>query len=97
VKIIPVLLILCYNGSLVTRTVVSLTTKFNSLILVFSVSGFALSFGVKILNLMVLYDVSLPAQLRCIIVFIRKEEIHVQIADRCAPSKISNGAENSVL
>jgi hypothetical protein len=61
------------------------------------VSGFALSSGVKIFDIMVLYDVSLPAQLCCIILYIQKKESHVQIEDRCASSKISNGEENSVL
>jgi hypothetical protein len=45
-----------------------------------------------------LYDFCfLPAQFCFIIVHIWKVESHVQIADRCAPWKISNGAENLVL
>jgi hypothetical protein len=43
-QIIPILSILCYNGSLVTWTVVSLTTaKFKPL--TFSMCGFALSYS----------------------------------------------------
>jgi hypothetical protein len=38
----------------------------------------------------------LPAYCCYIIVFIRKVERCVQIADRCAPWKISSGAENLV-
>jgi hypothetical protein len=48
-------LILCYNGSLVTWTVVSLTTaKFKPLI--FSVFGFALSYTANMFILVILYD-----------------------------------------
>jgi hypothetical protein len=44
-QIILILHILCYNDSLLTWTVVSLTTaKFNTLIRIFSMSGFALSY-----------------------------------------------------
>jgi hypothetical protein len=51
----PILRILCYNGSLVTWTVVSLTTaKFKPL--TFSTSGFTLSYTANIFILMILYD-----------------------------------------
>jgi hypothetical protein len=80
-----ILRILCYNGSLVTWRVVSLTaTKFKSLI--FSMSGFTLSYTVNMFILMILYDF--------IIVYTRKVENRVQIADRRALWKISSGAEN---
>jgi hypothetical protein len=47
---------------------------------------------------MILYDFCLlPAQFCYIIIYIWNVDIHVQIADRCAPWKISNGAENLVL
>jgi hypothetical protein len=68
----PILRILCYNGSLVTWTIVRLTTaEFKSLI--FSVSGFSLSYTTNMLILMILYDFCLlPAQFCYIIVYIRK-------------------------
>jgi hypothetical protein len=54
-QIMSILLILCYNGSLVTWTVVSLTTpQFKPLI--FSMSGFALSYTTNIFILMTLHD-----------------------------------------
>jgi hypothetical protein len=54
-QIMPILHILCYNGSLVTWMVVSLTTaKFNHLI--FSMSGFASSYTANMFILMILYD-----------------------------------------
>jgi hypothetical protein len=54
-QIMPILLILCYNGSLVTWTVVSLTTaKFKPL--TFSVSGFALSYTTNMFILKILCD-----------------------------------------
>jgi hypothetical protein len=94
-QIMPILHILCYNGTSVTRTVVSLTTvKFKPL--VFSTSGFTLSYTANIF--MILDDFSLlPAQFCYIIVYIRKVENCAQIADRCAPWKISNGVQNLVL
>jgi hypothetical protein len=84
----PILLVLCCNGSSVTWTVVSLTTvKFQ--LLIFSVSGFALSYTTNMFIIMILYDFSLlPAQFCYIIVYIRKVESLVQIADRYAPWKI---------
>jgi hypothetical protein len=60
--------------------------------------GFALSYTENIFILMILYDFYLlPAQFRYIIVYIRKVESRVQIADLWAPWKISNGAENIVF
>jgi hypothetical protein len=54
-QIMPNLHILCYNGSLVIWMVVSLTTaKFKPLI--FSMSGFILSYTANIFILMILYD-----------------------------------------
>jgi hypothetical protein len=89
-QIMPNLHILCYNGSLVFWTVVSLTTaKFKPLL--FSTSGFTLSYTANMFILMILYDFCLsPAQFCYIIVYIRKVESCVQVADRCAPWKISN-------
>jgi hypothetical protein len=59
--------------------------------------GFAkhiLSYVANMSILMILYDFCLlPAQFCHIIVYIWKVESHVQIADRCAPWKISSGAE----
>jgi hypothetical protein len=64
----PSLRILCYNGSLVTWTVVSLASaKFK--LLIFSVSGFALSYTANMFILMILCDFCLsPAQFCYIIV-----------------------------
>jgi hypothetical protein len=54
-QITAILLVLWYNGSLITCTVVSLTTaKFKPL--VFSMSGFALSHTSNMFILMILYD-----------------------------------------
>jgi hypothetical protein len=80
-QIMPILRILCYNGSSVPWTVVSLTTaKFKPLI--FSVSGFAVSYTANTFILMILYDFCLlPVKFCCIIVYIRKVESYVQIAD----------------
>jgi hypothetical protein len=68
----PILRILCYNGSLVTSTVVSLTTaKFKFLI--HSVSGFTLSYTKNMFILVILYDFCLSrAQFYYIIVYIGK-------------------------
>jgi hypothetical protein len=90
-------LILCYNSSLVTWTVVSLTTaKFKPLI--FSMSGFALFYTENMFIFMILYDFCLlPAQFSYIIIYIWKAESHVQIADRCASWYISSYVENVVL
>jgi hypothetical protein len=91
-QIMILLLILCYNVSLVTRTVASLTTaKLKPHI-------FSMSYTANMFILMILYDFCfLPSQFCYIIVYIRKVESPVQIADRCAPCKISNGAQNHVL
>jgi hypothetical protein len=77
--------------------VISLTTaKFKPYI--FSVSGFTFSYTTNIFILMILYDFCLsPTQFYCIIVYIRKVESCVQIADRCAPWKIPSGAQNIIL
>jgi hypothetical protein len=49
-------------------------------------SGFALSYTANMFILMILYDVCLlPAQFCYMIVYIRKVESRVQIADRCVP------------
>jgi hypothetical protein len=96
-QIMPILRILCYNGSLVNWTVVSLiTAKFKRLI--FSTSGFALSYIANTFILVILYDFCLlPARFCNIIVYIQKVENRVQNADRCAPWKIPNGVENLLL
>jgi hypothetical protein len=96
-QIMPILRILCYNGSLVTWAVVSKTAaKFKPLI--FSMYDFVLSNAANMFILKILCDFWLfPAQCFYLIVYIRKVESHAQIADRCAPWKISNGAENLVL
>jgi hypothetical protein len=66
-EIMPILCILCYNSSLVTWTVVSLTTtKFKSLI--FFVSGFALSYTKNMFILMILS----PAQFCYIIIYVQQ-------------------------
>jgi hypothetical protein len=86
-QIMPILRILCYNGSLVISTVVTLTAvKFEPLI--FYISVFALSYVVNMFILMILYDFCLsPVQFCCIIVYIQKVESCVQIEDRCALGK----------
>jgi hypothetical protein len=61
-------------------------------------SGFALSYAKNMFIFTILYDFCLlPAQFYYITVYIRNVESHVQIVVRCAPWKISNGAENLVL
>jgi hypothetical protein len=73
----PILCILCYNGSLVTWTVVSLTAaKCKHFIL--SMSGFAFSYTVNMFILMILYFCLSPEQFCHIIVRIWKIENHVQ-------------------
>jgi hypothetical protein len=86
-----------YYNSLVTWTAVWLSAAiFKPLI--FPVSRFALSNVRNIRIVMVLYDFCLwPAYFGYMIVYIRKFVIHLQIANGCAPWKISNGAENFVL
>jgi hypothetical protein len=72
------------------------TAKFKPLI--FSMSGFTLSYTANMSILIILDDIRLlPAQLYYIIVYIGNVESRMQISDRCAPWKISNGAENLVL
>jgi hypothetical protein len=71
-QIMPILRILCYNVSLVTWIVLSLTiTKFKPFI--FSITGFALSYTTNIFILMILYDFSvLPTWFYYIILYIWK-------------------------
>jgi hypothetical protein len=58
-------------------------------------SRFAFSYTANMFILMNLYDFCLfPSQLCYIIVYIWKVESCVQIADRYAPWKISNGVQN---
>jgi hypothetical protein len=92
-QIMPILLISCYNRSLITWTAVSLTTaKFKPV--VFSVSGFALSYAT---NMFLWFCMTSACCLYSfvirIIVYIRKVKGRVQIADRHAPWKISSDAE----
>jgi hypothetical protein len=96
-QIMSILRILCYNDSLVTWMVVSLTTaKFK--LLIFSTSGFTLSHATNIFVLMILCDFCLlPGQFYHTIVYIRKVENRVQIGDRCAPWKISNCAKKKLF
>jgi hypothetical protein len=69
-----ILLILCYNGSLLTWMVIRLTTaKFKPLI--FSVSSFVLSYAENMFILMILFDLCLlPAQFWFMIIYILKVE-----------------------
>jgi hypothetical protein len=53
----PILRILCYNGSLVTWTVISLTAASSYI----SMSGFALSYVASMFILMILYDTDLSS------------------------------------
>jgi hypothetical protein len=75
----------------------SLTTaKFKPLI--FSMSGFVLSYPANMFILMILHDFCLlPAQFYYAVVYIQRVESRVQITDRRSPCKISNSAENLVL
>lgn len=97
--IISILFILGYNGTLDTSMVVSLTaTKFMSLI--FSVSGFTLSYVANMVILLVLYDLCLlPVYFCYIIIHMQVWEIdsHVKIAAWWTPWKISDGEENLVF
>jgi hypothetical protein len=70
----PILLIVCYNGSLVTWTVVSLSVaKFKPLM--FSMCGSAISYAANMFILMILYDFCLLTTQFCyIIVYIWKIE-----------------------
>jgi hypothetical protein len=66
--------------------------------LTFSMSGFTFSNDENICIFMILYDLCLlPAQFHYVIINTRYLESHVQLADRCAPWKITSGAENLVL
>jgi hypothetical protein len=96
-QIMPILFILHYNSSLVTSMVISLTIiKFKTLI--FSVSGFALSYTTNIFILIILHDFYLsPAEFCYIIIYLWKIEICVQITDRCEPWQFPSGAEHLVL
>jgi hypothetical protein len=77
-QIMPVLFILCYNGSLVTWTVVSLiAAKFKPH---FFVPNFALSYAANMASLMILHELCLlPTRFCCIIVYIRKFESRVHL------------------
>jgi hypothetical protein len=87
--------ILCYNVGLDTRTFVSLSAAKFYKPLIFSMSGFALSYNENTFILKILYDICLlRAQFCYVVVQIRKVERRVQIADRCEPWIISIGAEN---
>jgi hypothetical protein len=69
-------------------------------LLIFSVSGFAFSDVANICIYMILYEFCLLlAQVRCVVIStsIRFVESRVQLADRCASWKITDGAENLVL
>jgi hypothetical protein len=94
-----ILRILCYNGSLFTWTVVSLTTaKFKPHMFPMSGLAFPYSYSTNMFILMILYDFCLsPAQFCHIIVYTPKVESCVQITDRYAPWKTSDGAENLIL
>jgi hypothetical protein len=96
-QIMPILHILCCNGCLVTWTVVSLTTsKFKPLI--FSYVWLHLVLYREHVHSSDPYDFYLfPAQFCYIIIYIWKVRSCVHIADRCAPWKISSGAQNLVL
>jgi hypothetical protein len=96
-QIMPELRILCYNGTLVTSTVVSLTiVKLKRLVYV--MSRFTVSRAANIFILSFVCDFCLlPAQFSSTVVYIRKVESRVQIADRYAPWKISSGAKNLVF
>jgi hypothetical protein len=96
-QIMLILRVLCYNGTLVTWKVVTLTTaKFKPFI--FAMSGFDLCYTANMFVLMILYDFCLlSAQFCYIIIYILKVENRLQIADQCALWKISNGAENLVF
>jgi hypothetical protein len=61
-------------------------------------SGFAFTHAANTVILMILYGLRLLSTQFCyIIVYIQKVENRMKIVDRCAPWKISNGAENRVL
>jgi hypothetical protein len=97
-QIMPIMRIFFYNGILVTWTVVSLTiAKFKPLL--FSMSGFALSYTATMFILTILYDFCLSlAQFRYIIVYIRKVGSRMQIALDCngsCPSLYNLGTDRT--
>jgi hypothetical protein len=66
--------------------------------LIFSVWGLALSNVANIFIFMILDDFCLlPALFSYVIINVRNLESHMHIADRSAPRKISEGAENLIL
>jgi hypothetical protein len=70
--------------------------KFETLI--FSVWGLALSNVANIFIFMILDDFCLLPALFCyVIINVRNLESSMHIADRCAPRKIADGAENLIL
>jgi hypothetical protein len=96
-KVMFILFSLCSSSSFVTLMVVNLAAP-NFKTLIISVSAFALSYAANMFILMIGHDRYLfLVQFCCIIVCIWKVESCVQIAGRCAPWKIVNGAENFVL
>jgi hypothetical protein len=75
-----------------------ITAKFKPLI--FSMSGFVLSTvaNIFIFIFMILDDFCLLPALFCyVIINVRNLESHMHIANRYAPRKIANGAENPIL
>jgi hypothetical protein len=66
--------------------------------LIVSVSGFALSYTANMFILMILYDFCLsPAQFCYVVIYIRKVQSCVQLADRGTPWKISSGAQQNLI
>jgi hypothetical protein len=66
--------------------------------LIFSVWGLALSNVANILIFMILDGFCLlPAWFSYVIIHVRNLESHMHIADRCAPWKIADCAENLLL
>jgi hypothetical protein len=95
-QMMSILRILCYSSMLDIWTVGNLTTaKFKPFI--FSVFGVVLPYTANMFILMMYDFCLLPAQLCYIILYIQRVETCVQIADGCAPWKISSGVENLVL
>jgi hypothetical protein len=66
--------------------------------LIFPVSGLALSYVTNIFISIILDDFCLlPACFRYEVINVRNLESRMHIADRCAPRKSTNGAENLIL
>jgi hypothetical protein len=86
-----------YHDNLDTCTVIHMTAaKFKPLII--SVSGFTLSNVANILIFMIFDGLCLlPAWFRYAIINVRNLESLMHNANRCAPRKIANGAENPIL